>query len=363
MVIAPVLHLARVFLRMFLRDRQAMFFSLFFPILFLTIFGYVRDRPIDRIEISVASKATGAAATEFLQLLGDNVLFSIQQGEEAQLRDQLMAGETTLVLVIPSTFDASTRETELTVVVDASQVRLLSLIMPALREALLDVERSLRQTEPMFTLKMEDVQSRSQRYIDFLFPGILAFSLMQISIAGSGFNIVEYRRKGILRRLFVTPIRPSEFIAALCIARLGWVLIQMTILLAYGLFILDINLVGNVASLYFLVVLGTVIFLCLGFCIGSLSKTQQVVGAIGSLVIFPQVFLSGVFFPISAMPDMVQPVAHLLPLSFLVSSMREVATNGLGLHEILPGLAGIGVWIGITFLAATRLFVWKEVVN
>lgn len=232
-----------------------------------------------------------------------------------------------------------------------------------LEKALLNIERKLRRTEPMFILRVEDVQSRSQRYVDFLLPGILAFTLMQISIAGSGFNIVEYRRKGILKRLFVTPIQPREFIAAICMARLVWCLMQLTVLLGFSVFFLDVNILGSFVSLYFVMVLGNIILLCLGFCVGSVARTQQAVAAVSTVVIFPQMFLSGVFFPVEAMPDSLQPLAQVLPLTPVVDSMREIANNGMALTEIMPSLLGVAVWIVISFALATRLFVWKEVVN
>ncbi len=85
--------------------------------------------------------------------------------------------------------------------------------------------------------------------------------------------------------------------------------------------------------------------------------------AIGNLVIFPQVFLSGIFFPIDSMPAFMQPVANLLPLSFVATAMREIANNGASLLDIVPSLVGIAVWFVLAFLLATRLFVWKEVAN
>jgi len=363
MIQPAAFHLAKVFFRMFLRDRQAIFFSLFFPIIFLSVLGFMGSRAGDPIPISIADYSAGELSGRFISRLSDNPLFEVTIGEEQTLRAQLIEGEETLVMVIPANFSVSNTATELIVYVDAAQVRLLGLIMPALEKALVDVERTLRGIEPMFTLKVEDVQSRSQRYIDFLLPGIIAFTLMQISIAGSGYNIVEYRRKGILKRLFVTPIRPGDFIAAICMARLGWALMQLTVLLLVAVFLLDVSILGNYLSLYLIIILGTMIFLCLGFCIGSLAKTQQAVGAIGSVVTFPQLILSGVFFPIDVMPEMIQPLARLLPLSSVVNCLREIANNGLSIIEFLPDFLGVMAWIVISFMLATRLFVWKEVVK
>ena len=357
------LHLSKVFLKIFLRDRQSIFFSLFFPIIFMTVFAFANNGEVDPIELGIVNNSPSAVATDFTQMLVDNPLFNVALGEEAPLREELVEGDKTMVLILPESFDAQSEGAELQLLVDAAQVQQLGLIMPLLEQTLISIEREFRNIEPMFTLAVEDVQARSQRYLDFLLPGLLAFTLMQLSIAGSGFNIVEYRRKGILKRLFVTPIKPRDFIAAIVLARMAIVLIQLTVLLLVAVLALNVSIVGNFASFYLIIMLGTFIFLCLGFCLGSVAKTQQAVMAVGNIVIFPQIFLSGIFYPIESMPELIQPIAKILPLSFVSTAMREIANNGASLFAIMPSLIGIAVWFVIAFILATRLFVWKEVAN
>ena len=357
------LHLAKIFLKIFLRDRQSIFFSLFFPIIFMTIFAFANNGEVDPIKLGIVNNSTSEVASDFSQMLNDNPLFTVTEGEESNLRTELIEGDQTMVLILPEDFDAQNDGAELQLLVDAAQVQQLGLIMPLLEQTLISIEREFRNTEPMFTLTIEDVQARSQRYLDFLLPGLMAFTLMQLSITGSGFNIVEFRRKGILKRLFVTPIKPHDFITAIVLARMAIILIQLTVLILFAVTILDVRIVGNFASFYLMIILGTFICLCLGFCLGSIAKTQQAVMAVGNLVIFPQIFLSGVFYPIESMPELIQPIANLLPLSFVSTAMREIANNGASLLEITPTLIGIAAWFVIAFVLATRLFVWKEVAN
>ncbi|MDT8398195.1 MAG: ABC transporter permease [Pseudomonadales bacterium] len=353
--------LARTLLKIFFRDRQSIFFTLFFPVIFMVVFGFINDGNPDPVKIGIVDKADSEVAGNFIGILGNNPLFSITRGSEEELRAALLEGDETLVLILPEEFQDSGGGSELTLLVDASQVRQLALIMPSLEQALVNIERSLRNSEPLFSLKVEDVKARSQRYIDFLVPGLLAFTLMQISIGGSGFNIVEYRRKGILKRLFVTPIAPGDFIAGLVLSRLLICLMQLSILLLIAVFLLKISIVGNLASLYLIIILGTMIFLCLGFCVGSFAKTQQTVAAVGNIVIFPQIFLSGIFYPLASLPALIQPIAAALPLTFVANALREIINNGLSLAEIATDLIGMGLWLAIAFILAVRLFVWKEV--
>ncbi len=357
----PVI-LARVFLKMHLRDRQAIIFSLFFPILFMLALGFTSGNR-DPIELGLVNDSHSELADRLIATLNDNPLFNITQGSEEALRTALIEGDSRMVLILPAGFRDTGSASELRLLVDLSQMRQLSVILSVFEKALVAVERELRDTEPLFSLAVEDVKARSQGYIDFLLPGLLAFTLMTISISGSGFNLVEYRRKGILKRLFVTPVQPRDFILGLVLARLVLCVVQLSILLGIAVFFLGATVVGDYASLYLVIVLGTVIFLCLGFCLGSIAKTQQAILAIGNLFIFPQMFLSGIFFPIDSLPQLIQPLARVLPLSFVANALREISNNGLSLLEIVPQLTGIAVWFVIGFLLATRLFVWKEVAN
>jgi len=360
------LHLSKVFLKIFLRDRQSIFFSLFFPVIFMTVFGFANSGGQDPINIGVVNDSDAVVAAEFVQQLIDNPIFNVTVGVEESLRGELEEGDQTMVLVLPEVFsnqNLAQDSTELRLLVDAAQVQQLGLILPVLEQTLIEIEREFRNTEPMFNLAIEDVQARSQSYLDFLLPGLMAFTLMQLSIAGSGFNIVEYRRKGILKRLFVTPIQPKDFITAIVLARMSIVLIQLALLIAFAVLILDVRMIGSIVEFFFVAILGTLIFLNLGFCLGSIAKTQQAVMLIGNIVIFPQIFLSGVFYPISSMPELIQPIAYVLPLSFVATGMRDIANEGASLLTILPSLLGIAVWLVIGFILATRLFVWKEVAN
>ena len=358
-------HLTAVFLKIFWRDRRSIFFSLFFPVIFMTVFSFANSREQEPISVGIVNNSSSSIAAEFVQLLIESPLFDIAVGEEQSLRDELIVGDKTMVLELPENFgeNLNSSSSEINVVVDAAQVTQLNLIMPVLEQTLLSIEREFRGIEPMFSIAIEDVQARSQRYIDFLLPGLMAFTLMQLAIAGSGFNIVEFRRKGILKRLFVTPIEPRDFITAIVLARMAIVLVQLSVLILFAVLLLDIRIVGNFFSYYLIVILGTIVFLCQGFCLGSLAKTQEAIGALGNIVIMPQIFLSGIFYPIESMPEWIQPVAQLLPLSFVSTGMREIANAGATLIEIYPSLIGIAVWFLISFIAATRLFMWKEVAN
>jgi len=356
------LHLTKVFLKIFLRDRQSILFSLFFPLVFIGAFLFSGGEP-DPINLGLVNNSTNTVSKNFTEIVTGDPLFNVTEGEESDLKEQLFLGDQTAIIVIPENFDYLKKTGELRLLLDASQVRQLGTIKEALNTSLLSIERELRNVEPMFSVKIEDVKARPQRYIDFLLPGLLAFMLMNLSIAGSGFNIVEYRRRGILKRLFVTPIKPKDFIVSIVLARLAIVLVQISVVLGLAITLLDIKIVGSLFSLYGMVVLGTVIFLCLGFCLGSFAKTQEAIRPMVSAFVFPQLILSGVFFPISSMPELMQPVAHALPLSVIATGLRDIANDGTSLLILNTTTLGVGIWLILSFIIVTRFFVWKEVAS
>jgi ABC-2 type transport system permease protein len=355
------LTMMRTFLRILSRDRQAIFFSLFFPVIFMSVFGLVGSADDDPIEIGIADNAGNPLAADFIKSLIERAEFNVKTGNESELREQVISGDLKLLLVIPADFQDNGMPAGLTVLVDAAQVRELGLIMPVLEQGLVDVERRLRNIEPLFSLQVEDVKARAQNYLSFLVPGLLAFTIMQIAIAGSGYNIVEYRRKGILKRLFVTPVQPKHFIGGLVMARSLFCLVQLSLLLLIAVFMLKVEIAGSIFALYVVIIMATAVFLSIGFSMGSLAKTQQSIMALGNLVTFPQMFLSGIFYPIDILPDLIQPIAKLLPLSFAATGLRDVIVNGESLAGILPSLLGLALWAVLALFAAIRLFRWKEV--
>jgi ABC-2 type transport system permease protein len=356
----PQAYLTKVFIQIFLRNKQYIVFSLILPLLILAIVG-LNDGDNDPIEIGIVNNSKSNLSQQFVDQLTSNKLFNIIQGSEETLRNELVNGDLMIVLIIPSAMDDKVKSSNIKLLVDKSQTQFIQTIEPILNQSLLSIEREITGRASMFNLVIEDVKSRTLSYIDFLLPGIMAFMLMNLSIAGSGFNVVEFRRRGILKRLFVTPIKPIDFVLAIVIARMVIVLGQLSIIFGFALAILDANIVGSVVSLYFVIMLSVLMFLTLGFSIGSLAKTQESVGVLATIFIYPQLVLSGIFFPIETLPEYIHPFAELLPLSLVADAMRSIANDGLELIDIYANFIGIGIWIVIGMLISTKLFVWKEV--
>lgn len=358
-----VSRLAAALLRIYVRDRQSMFFALFFPLFFMLALGYGTSRRVEPLDVGIVLGARPAEQERLVTALKDQKLLNVSIRSEGDARRALDDGDLDLVLLLggaPTGASAARASIPLTVLVDAAQPQSAQQALTILQSTLGAVEHEIRREPPLFALRVEDVRARNARYVDFLIPGLLAFMVLQLSIAGSGFNIVEYKRKGILKRLFVTPLRPAEFIAALVATRLTIVLAQISLLLLVGYLAFHVTVQGNLGLIYLFVVLGTILFLSFGFALGGIARTQSAIMALGNLVIFPQVVLAGVFFPLDALPAWLRPVAALLPLNFVSDALRRVANEAAGLTDLGTDLLGIAAWGAVGGLLAVRLFHWSE---
>lgn len=358
----PQIHLASIFVKIFYRDRQSLFFSLLFPIIFTFIFLFSGGEP-NPTKLGLINQSENELSLKFVELVKKEKSFLVKEDSESVLKAELIAADQTAIIIIPENFNEFPDPGTIRLLLDASQVRQVSAIRDSLEAVLLSIERDIRNIKPMFSLQLEDVKSRPQRYIDFLLPGILAYMLMNLCIAGSGFNIVEYRRRGILKRLFVTPIQPKDFIISIVLARIFIIMIQLSVILGLAIGLLKINIVGGLISLYGIILLGAFIFLCVGFFLGSLAKTQESIRPLVLLFTFPQLILSGIFFPISSLPQLIQPLANCLPLSVIASTMRNIANDGGGLFVMNFNSLGILFWFLFSFFIATKFFVWQKVAS
>ncbi|MEA2000283.1 MAG: ABC transporter permease [Actinomycetota bacterium] len=190
-------------------------------------------------------------------------------------------------------------------------------------------------------------------YFEYVLPALLAIGLMNFAMVGTAASVARYRELKILKRIVVTPLPASRFIAGQVGARLTLAAVQTGLIMIIGL------LVGGTLGsgwplLFVISTLGNLIFLSLGFAIAGRVASVDAANNMAGLATTPLMFLSGSFFPIDSMPGWLQPLADLLPLTPLIDSMRAIALQGAGITDIGSELALIGAWI-VGGLALARM--------
>jgi ABC-2 type transport system permease protein len=215
---------------------------------------------------------------------------------------------------------------------------------------------AVTQSAPIVTTRVEEVAGRNLKYVDFLTPGIVGMTIMQLGIAGVMFTFVVDRQRGVIRRIMATPISRRNYMAAHVLERLILAVLQVLILLAVAVFAFKVTIVGSLGTVLLMSVLGSVMFLCFGFAVTGFVTTENQAPAIMQLVTLPQMFLSGVFFSRDAVPAFLKPVSDVLPLTFLNDALRQISTAGATLGDLPGDVIGIVVWSVVTFVIAFRFF-------
>ena len=346
---------------MFIRNRAAVFFSLFLPLIIMLIFGVLNFEGTPTIKLGVADEAKNEASADLIDGLAAFDYIEPSNGSRDALLEKLKKGELGFVLVVPSGFSPQPGQEGGLVAYAASadpqQTQVArGLLQQAVGTALFAPSGGTGAAAP--PVRFESVESRDLGYIDFLVPGIVGMTVRQLGLFGVAFGFVHLKRTGALRRLFATPTSPAYFLGAQVASRLIIAFVQVVILFGIGIWF-GLQMFGDYLSLAAIVLLGSMIFLAVGFSIAGWAKNEDQAAPVANLISLPMMFLSGVFFPRDAMPDFLANITQFMPLTYVNEALRAVVNDGASLTSLGPQLLGMGVWALITFVLAVRLFKWE----
>ena len=196
------------------------------------------------------------------------------------------------------------------------------------------------------------------RYIDFLIPGLLGMNLMNSGMWGVGFALVEMRQRKLLKRFVATPMRRSDFLLALTSSRLVLMVIEIGLLLGFGVLVFHMRVQGSILSVVLLGSLGAVAFGGVGLLTACRAQKIESVSGLINLVMMPMWIFSGVFFSYQRFPAVTHPFIKALPLTALNDALRATILEGASLGSQSGRLLVLAVWGGVSFVLALRWFRW-----
>jgi ABC-2 type transport system permease protein len=201
----------------------------------------------------------------------------------------------------------------------------------------------------------------SARTTQFLAQDLPLFVSIFISInaALSLIAVISiYREGGILKRLRATPLRPAVILGAHVLVKLFFTGISLALTVLVGRRFYPVALHAHVAGFALAVVVTTVAILCMGFVVASWVGTARFAQVIGSVVFYPMLVVSGMFVPLSSMPQPLAVLGNVLPMSHAVALLR-CAWVGASWLVLLPHLAALALWTAICLALTTRVFRWE----
>jgi ABC-type multidrug transport system permease subunit len=303
-----------------------------------------REKPPDKIPVGVVA-ATGELTTRTVAALAGAPglqprTFSAREGREA-----LRTGRISL-LVDPGPptifrFDETRPESRI-----------------ARLEAGDALERAAGRADRL-AVRSERVTERGARYIDFLIPGLLGMNLMGTGIWSFAFSITNARTRKILKRLIATPMRKTDFLLSQVCARLGFLIVELVVLVGFGWIFFGVGVRGSLLLMFVTCLVGAMSFCGLGLLIASRVSTIEGASGLANLVMMPMWLLSGVFFSYERFPEKALPFIRLLPLTALNDALRGVMNEARSWTDLAPQLAIVAAWGLVSFVVALKIFRWK----
>jgi len=202
---------------------------------------------------------------------------------------------------------------------------------------------------------------RAPQSADFVYVGAPIFSALFILINAilSLVTIVSiYREGGILKRLRATPLRPATILTAHVLARLAFTAVTVLLMVLAGRRYYSVDLHIPVVSFTIALLLATFSTLSMGFVIASMVRTARFAQPLGGLIFYPMIGLSGLFFPVSALPPAWQAVARLLPLTYVVSLLRGILVGDPWSAHLMD-VAALAIVFAVCTALSARFFRWE----
>jgi ABC-type multidrug transport system permease subunit len=225
-----------------------------------------------------------------------------------------------------------------------------------------DVDDQLQRAagrQDVAAVTLTAVDEPGGRYIDFLVPGLLAMGLMGGGLWGVGFVIVDLRVRKLLKRFLATPMKRSEFLAAIMGSRMLFMIPEVLFLLLFARYVCGVVNQGSVTAVVMLVLLGSVMFSGIGLLVASRANTIEAVSGMMNLTMIPMWIFSGIFFSSERFPDAAEPLIKALPLTPLIDSLRSVMLEGAPLTAQFARIGIMTAWAAISFALALRRFRWS----
>ncbi len=287
-----------------------------------------------------------------------------------EVKDLVQRGELSGGIVIPSNFSQSVysgQQGTVIIVTDQSNPQISATIEGVLsgvfdsmgtamaQQQIQTMNPALNATSALAVVKPLNVETQgvvpgNPSYFDFIAPGIMAMTVMMSVMTGLPVAISQEKEIGTMDGMMVAPVNRLSILLGKTIAQTARGLIQGVIILALAIGIFGVAVQGNILLVFALLLLGVFSFVGLGIVITSFTKDQETAQMLMMTLMFPMMFLSGVFFPIQQMPWFMQSIAQFLPLTYAADALRKVMVLGAGIPQISNELI-ILVVFGVVMIA------------
>lgn len=350
----------------FFRDPTALFFTFLFPLLFLFVFGSLYRNNDTSFSIAVINNSDHSFASEFKASLENNEIFSVKNGEINSLdaaREKMGQGELNSIIELPESFGSADLQGvphgNVKVYYEEAEAQAGQTVASIVQQMLDGFNRELTGQSPPLNVELTSTDTANLSQMDYLIAGLMGFTILSLAIFGMANGFPADKKTGSLRRLRASPLRASQIILATALEYMIIGLISLALLLAVAIMLFDFNMRGDYLTLTVFSIVGIFCLFGFGLAIGGWAKNENQSAPLSNLIAFPMMFLSGVFFPIYLMPEWLQSISRLLPLTPVIDGIRAIVTEGAGLMSLGGEFLVIAIWTVVIYTLAFKVFRWE----
>ena len=382
------LRIASKDLRELTRNKLGLLMLVLMPILMMGMIGYIypsgSSYDMSNLKVQVVNLDTGymnatlgpdfTSAVNAVNNASVKMHFSYGTTPQA-LTESIQRGDVDAGIIIPADFSESVltgHQANITVVSDNSNPQVSAQVSGVLTSIVQSMSQQVAQSNLATSLNITSAQAAvymvpysvvtqgvvegSTSYFEFIAPGMMMMTVMMSIMTGLPGAITQEREVGTLDGVMVAPINRLSIILGKTLAQLTRGLLQgfIILILAVGLF--GVTIQGNLLLVFALLLLGVYSFVGLGIALTSLAKDQETATMIMMTIMFPMMFLSGIFFPVKMMPGFMQTISSFLPLTYASDAMRKVMVLGAGVTQISTDLIILVVFGAIMLAIAVPVF-------
>ncbi|MBU0708882.1 ABC transporter permease [Patescibacteria group bacterium] len=333
---------------------------LVFPLSLMFLFGYALKFKVDNIELALLDLDRSQESMALVEELKDeDRLVILQDVNEDDIKQRLDEGKIKAALVIPEGFEEDVdnqKRVEFSLIVDGTKPLSYMAISEILSEIIVDENRRLvgeRLSEMnldfethLIAVDEEVLYNPDFTDKDFFIPGIIGVVVTTVTMLLACMAVVKEKETGTIETIFAAPIPRAVFIIGKCVPYTLIGLASLLISTALGIYWFHVPFVGSIflfGALSFLFILSS-----LGLGLLFSTFVQNTIQATFCVILFViiSILLSGFIFPIASMPEAIQKIVLVLPLTYYIRIIRGVMIQGLDwsmLRSETLSLAGITV--------------------
>lgn len=353
------------------RDPRTLGVMFVLPIVQLVLLGYASLSDVRNIPLALLDNDRSAESRQLLDSYLASGQFQLEfvVDSEAELTRLIDAGAVKAGLIIPRGYGreiAARQQVSVAFFIDGSD--------PSVANTALSSARLIGQAHGN-ALMLETIERRGainmQAPIDirtrvwynpdmlsvyFMIPALIGLILqLQATMLTSG-AIVRERERGTIEQLIVTPIRPFELMLGKTLPYMLVAFFMVIEVLVVGSFWFKVPIRGNIVFLLFASLLFLLVVLGLGLMISTVASNQQESMLLTIATILPSVFLSGFIYPISGLPQWLQAVSYVIPLSYFIDIVRSTMLKGVGFDVLASKVLILGLFAAVLLIVASLRF-------